>query len=424
MLITPTLIKVDEALDWETSQFVGDDHGEAYGRGVGLPGIAWAAAKARVVNISTLTGDPSFNAGGRRLFQAGRLFHTAMTVPLYSNDGIQLWGVGRTKHLMGVVVVYFPTPENHAPALMTYASSVAASASSMSELMVHRSLFVEGRLNRVNRNWRVMKIAILFAMPMFIKYHQLTGKSIMDVVRVDSMESGKSTTTVVSTASLAPTAFRAPRYNLSIEKSKRSVIEPGPMGEGLGAWLVQYAAKAKGGPVHMPTRDNRADAFVTWAGTFISIGLVEMIFNLMNGSIRWRGEEDLFVLSGSFGALSTLMFALPAVPFAQPRIIVSAHTLAIALSMIAVSLFEKQQMVWLQKALTAATVIMGMSLFGIVHPPAGALCLVFIGAHNKGASDERMLTLILSVIIGLAVHLLVGIAINNISPRRGYPVFW
>ena len=60
----------------------------------------------------------------------------------------------------------------------------------------------------------------------FFRYHQLTGKSIMDVVRVDSMESGKSTTTVVSTASLAPTAFRAPRYNLSIEKSKRSVIEP------------------------------------------------------------------------------------------------------------------------------------------------------------------------------------------------------
>ena len=58
--------------------------------------------------------------------------------------------------------------------------------------------------------------------------------------------------------------------------------------------------------------------------------------------------------------------------------------------MIAVSLFEKQKMVWLQKALTVSTVILGMSMMGTVHPPAGALCLVFIGAHNKGGSDERV----------------------------------
>ena len=103
-----------------------------------------------------------------RLFHAGRLFHTAMTVPLYSNDGIYLWGVG-IRQLMGVVVIYFPGPENHASALITYASAVAASASTMSELMVHRSLFVEGRANRVKRNWRVMRIALMFAIPMFIK---------------------------------------------------------------------------------------------------------------------------------------------------------------------------------------------------------------------------------------------------------------
>lgn len=59
-------IEVDEALDWETSHFLGDDHEEAYGRGVGLPGIAWAASKPRVVEISTLTTDLSFDTGGKR----------------------------------------------------------------------------------------------------------------------------------------------------------------------------------------------------------------------------------------------------------------------------------------------------------------------------------------------------------------------
>lgn len=59
-------MEVDEALDWETSHFLGDDHDEAYGRGVGLPGIAWAASKPRVVEISTLTTDLSFDGGGKR----------------------------------------------------------------------------------------------------------------------------------------------------------------------------------------------------------------------------------------------------------------------------------------------------------------------------------------------------------------------
>ena len=60
----------------------------------------------------------------------------------------------------------------------------------------------------------------------FIRYHKLTGKTVMDGVRLDRMETGDSTTTVVSTASLTPTAFRAPRYKFSIEKSRRAVIVP------------------------------------------------------------------------------------------------------------------------------------------------------------------------------------------------------
>lgn len=43
-------------------------------------------------------------------------------------------------------------------------------------------------------------------------------------------------------------------------------------------------------------------------------------------------KEDLFVLSGSFGALSTLVYASPAASLAQPRIIFFAHGLAIMLS--------------------------------------------------------------------------------------------
>lgn len=94
-----------------------------------------------------------------------------MTVPLYSKDRKALWGVG-FRQLMGVVVVYFRGPQNHTAALVAYGSAVAATATPMSDLMVHRSLFVEGRANRVKRNWRVMRIALRFVFPMFVRYVQ------------------------------------------------------------------------------------------------------------------------------------------------------------------------------------------------------------------------------------------------------------
>lgn len=40
----------------------------------------------------------------------------------------------------------------------------------------------------------------------------------------------------------------------------------------------------------------------------------------------------MFVLSGSFGALATIVFAIPGAPLGQPRIVLSAHAFAIAVS--------------------------------------------------------------------------------------------
>lgn len=69
--------EVREGLDKETRRFMeGEDvcgavggnvtGGEAYGRGIGLPGIAWATARATLVEVSTLTSDASFDCGGVR----------------------------------------------------------------------------------------------------------------------------------------------------------------------------------------------------------------------------------------------------------------------------------------------------------------------------------------------------------------------
>lgn len=117
-----------------------------------------------------------------RLARAGQLFHTALTVPLYftsaAGGGVNtINGLWEQQQLMGVVVIYFRGPRKaaSASALVRYASAVARSAAAMSELMVHRARFVVGRAHRIKRSWRVLVIALRFAMPMLVRYMLLQG---------------------------------------------------------------------------------------------------------------------------------------------------------------------------------------------------------------------------------------------------------
>lgn len=47
-------------------------------------------------------------------------------------------------------------------------------------------------------------------------------------------------------------------------------------------------------------------------------------------------------------------------------------------------LFKPGEQVWFQLAFTVATAIYLMAVSKTIHPPAGALCLVLLGAYNHG----------------------------------------
>lgn len=73
-----------------------------------------------------------------------------------------------------------------------------------------------------------------------------------------------------------------------------SIRQPGGGTSGVRgskAWLGQYLAKAKGGPVNLPPRANPRDAFVTWFGTFVAIGSLELIYDSVNRSPRLWGAQ-------------------------------------------------------------------------------------------------------------------------------------
>ncbi|CAN0178705.1 unnamed protein product [Ectocarpus sp. 4 AP-2014] len=312
--------EVREGLDKQTRRFMeGEDvcdavdgnvtGGEAYGRGIGLPGIAWATARAALVELSTLTSDASFDCGGVRLAQAGKIFQTALAIPIYfginpTNTSSTLWG--QQQHLMGVVVIYFRGPKNasSASALVRYASAVAKSAGPISELMVHRARFVVARSHRIKRNWRVLLIGLRFAMLMLVRYRQRTGKAITPLAKsVDDAESqslggGYDGTATTSTQGFSftrgttrPSAVEmsASRRTHRVETSERAVMVVGQSKEELTkAWVHQYLAKATGGPVNLPARASPRDGFFTWFGTFAAIGSLQLIYDRINQSYLWE----------------------------------------------------------------------------------------------------------------------------------------
>ena len=61
-----------------------------------------------------------------------------------------------------------------------------------------------------------------------------------------------------------------------------------------------------------------------------------------------------------------------------------------------------------------------MSLFGLVHPPAGATALIAV-LNNF---EDGWLFTITPAITGSVVLLVVALFANNLHPLRRYPLFW
>ena len=59
----------------------------------------------------------------------------------------------------------------------------------------------------------------------------------------------------------------------------------------------------------------------------------------------------------------------------------------------------------------------------LLHPPAGAVALIFISGNAK-IVDLGWMYLILPLLAGNCVCVLVASVFNNAIPGRQYPVFW
>jgi CBS-domain-containing membrane protein len=183
-----------------------------------------------------------------------------------------------------------------------------------------------------------------------------------------------------------------------------------------------YLEKYLGGKVSLPPRVDWRLSYVAWVGCFVTIACWQVMTDAINQTQRLDG---LFSLPGSFGALCTLVFALPSAPLAQPRVIFLAHTWSIAVGVAFTLIFPPMRYIWLQKACVLAISVAGMAKMGILNPPAGAVSMIIkTFAASPTYTDEGLLCLVLSIYLGCAVVVTVAVVWHNLFLGKTYPQYW
>lgn len=201
----------------------------------------------------------------------------------------------------------------------------------------------------------------------------------------------------------------------------------------LGSWnFVRFARSrllkmrgAKG--AHAPklkfSRLQVETCTATWFGVFLTL----LALSATSQYVQELSDGKYFIIIGSWGALMTLLFSAPASPLVQPRNIFGGNLLSATVAILFNYLSGADHLgilpKWIAVALAPATAIAGMQFFGVSHPPAGAVSLIFIGGSSKITSTGWAF-LLLPLFLGNVIAILLASWINNLSAKRQYPLYW
>ena len=77
---------------------------------------------------------------------------------------------------------------------------------------------------------------------------------------------------------------------------------------------------------------------------------------------------------------------------------------------------------WVAKALAPASAIAAMAAVGLTHPPAGAAAFIYIA--SPAAATDGWLFALCPLLAGNVLCVLMATAINNLSEKRQYPLYY
>lgn len=158
----------------------------------------------------------------------------------------------------------------------------------------------------------------------------------------------------------------------------------------LGPRLLQFVGKMKGTSVIRKGPDalSWSESWYTFLGVFTTILVLSLIQAL--AFTPDSDNKNLLILTGSFGALCTLVFGLNTAPLAQPRIILLAHLYSSVVA-ICVNYTRGFFPVYLRAALATALSIAGMVKLGLTNPPAAAAALIYVTSKQAQAIGACLL---------------------------------
>ena len=70
-----------------------------------------------------------------------------------------------------------------------------------------------------------------------------------------------------------------------------------------------------------------------------------------------------------------------------------------------------------------ACAISAMQFFGVSHPPAGAVSLIFISGPER-VTSLGLSFLLFPICVGNMISVLMAMSLNNMSANRQYPMYW
>ena len=204
----------------------------------------------------------------------------------------------------------------------------------------------------------------------------------------------------------------------------------------LRKWLSNYTGKFCGGNGQPPPRADWTSTAWTFIGVFLGI----LVPAAINHFALAANKSEFTLMMGSFGALATLLYAAPASPFAQPRMVIMGHVVALVVSIsvdylvinpltggaeASVRDFSSTQFIpkWLATALVPALSISAMAKLGCINPPAAAASIIYL-AGGRQVKNLQWLYIFMPTLLGCAIMIFVAILVNNLSSRRKFPQFW
>jgi len=300
----------------------------------------------------------------------------------------------------GLVVLFFLDVPPRGPGFVDHVRALEKTSLAVERTTHQRAAFV-ARRQRIQRCRRVMAIALVFFLPLLRGWARRTRS-----------------------AAFISLPIGEPADH-GTEKTPGTKLTARDVWAQLVGWFRSYFKKWRGGAIAMPPRLTWSHAALTLLCTFTFIGGVQLIFDAINNSgVMAQTEADPMILSPSFGAMATILYALPVSPLAQPRIVVVSHLIAMASAIPIGFAFGRGFLVWMQEGLACGLTISVMCKMGYPHPPAAALSVAFVSLYNSRLTNVGVGYMVLSAVICISFGLIVAIVLDNVHRRISYPVFW